>query len=280
VTVVTAAGADHMEMSAMIISDDHRFVFVRNPKCAGLTIRHYLMPYDSYRGEFQRIATHPALGRLDFTHLPLATLREHFSEPFAKVCKYNSYAIIRDPRTRFASAVFYHLRRFKRIRPSSASLPLYEKEALAICAKLRSRNDRLNVELVHFLKQVDFVQLDGNRMVKDLYLVEELPRFASDFRVRHGISIDVSKRRNVNRTSDNSLVTAAKAVARPLYNKLFSEQQREKVRSTMDAAGQNSPQRMYEQLLANKSVSEFVGDYYRDDVALYAELRSRSQYVV
>lgn len=260
----------------MIISDELGFVFIRNPKCASVTIRHHLIPYDSYRGEFTRIGTHPILGPLDFSHLPLAILREYFSEPFRKVCEYSSYAIVRDPRTRFASAVFYHLARFQGIQVSRASLPLLEKKALEICAKLRSPDERRKVEFVHFLRQVDFVRVDGNAVVKNLYLFEELPRFASDFQARHGISIDLRTRHNPSRTSDSSLVTAVKAAGRPLFNKLLSKVQREKLRSAVDSVLKNSPQRTYEQLLANKSVSEFIGDYYNDDIALHGELRHRS----
>jgi len=271
--VGTGPLVEALQTSSMIISDERGFVFIRNPKCAGVTIRHQLVPYDSYRGEFTRVATHPVLGPLDFSHLPLAILRDYFPEPFQKVCNYNSYAIIRDPRTRFASAVFYHLRRFQRIEVSRASFSLLEKKALELCAKLRSEDERRKAEFVHFTRQADFVQLDGNAIVRNLYLFEDLPRFAMDFQARYGIGIDLSTRRNRSRTSDNSLVKAAKALGRPLYYKLFSEGRRKTLQRTLNRVVKNSPQGMYTQLLANKSVSAFIDDYYGDDIALYRELR-------
>jgi hypothetical protein len=89
----------------MIISDRHHFVFAHIPKCAGTSVRDALQHLDDRDGFYTgRVDQHPTLGLLDYVHIPLFNLRDHFRSEFEKAGDYWSFAVVRDPFGRFPSA--------------------------------------------------------------------------------------------------------------------------------------------------------------------------------
>src|ERR1700756_1678559 len=96
----------------MIINDPHEVVFVHVPKCGGTSIRLQLAEMDSYKGAFQYKGEHPDLGKIHYAHIPLQFLSAAFPDAFDKVSRYKSFALLRDPFDRFASATFQRLEEF------------------------------------------------------------------------------------------------------------------------------------------------------------------------
>ena len=88
----------------MIIDDEHRVAFVHIPKCGGTSVRNQLAAIDSCKGEFYGRRPHERLGLLDYCHIPLQTLAREFPTAYEKVGAYQSFAIVREPHARFASA--------------------------------------------------------------------------------------------------------------------------------------------------------------------------------
>ena len=64
-------------------------------------------------------------------------MQECFIKEFGKVCAYESYAVLRNPRERFISALFHHLREVHHIQVSHGSLGWLPREARDICDRLR-----------------------------------------------------------------------------------------------------------------------------------------------
>ncbi len=87
----------------MIFSDTHKFVFLHNPKCGGMTIRKSLEPFDTTgllfwgRARFDRNSTSKE-------HMPLGLFRQLFPEHFARMAEYFSFVFVRDPYARAVSA--------------------------------------------------------------------------------------------------------------------------------------------------------------------------------
>lgn len=163
----------------MIISDRYRFAFMHIPKCAGTTLRHALAPFDEAAGRYhdKAVAEHPALGPLDHHHIPLAVLAEHFSDDFARLDSYCSFALVRDPFARFPSSL--HERFVQRDRK-----PLYKRDSAEIAREVDevletlSRHPRdspiTNPELIHFSWQRDYIFLDGRQVVQTVRTVAEV----------------------------------------------------------------------------------------------------------
>jgi hypothetical protein len=154
----------------MIISDTHRFAFVHIPKCAGTTLRNALLPFDEHADRFydKAVAPHPALHRLDHHHIPLAVLRDHFPADYEKLTAYRSFALVRDPFSRFPSSLHERLVQRDR-RPLSvrdASEIAHEIDTvLAHLARQPSGTPISDPELIHFSRQCDYIFLDGRQII-------------------------------------------------------------------------------------------------------------------
>jgi hypothetical protein len=137
----------------------HQLVFVHVPKCAGKSICD-LLPLDEDRFEVMlrqdlegadakpiadmdpACMTHGALGRIHTKHLPLAVLRAHFPTLWHSLEQSRSFAMLRDPRDRFISAVFQRLREMKGRGATELDDAAVVQEAESTCEWLDQRDQQ------------------------------------------------------------------------------------------------------------------------------------------
>lgn len=93
----------------MIISHQHRFVFLHNPKAAGTSVREALARLDSYEGRFWGVR-YTRAGLVDLAHMPAATLVSLYPELLPVLRDYTVFAFTRAPVPRFVSAFNEQLR--------------------------------------------------------------------------------------------------------------------------------------------------------------------------
>ncbi len=167
----------------MIISDQHRFAFVHVPKCAGTSVRVQLKRFDKYGGRFARKAFHPELGFVDYSHLPLQTLREHFPETFEEVRSYRSFALVREPQARFLSAVRQRIGEFRRVPEPEITPAMVLREAEAVIEHLAGNPHTLDAQYIHFRRQADYVFCGPEQVVRHVLPIgrgEALERFVRE----------------------------------------------------------------------------------------------------
>jgi hypothetical protein len=254
----------------VVISDPLRLAFLHIPKCAGSTVRNALAPFSSHR--FSEYFDYPDGGRQLFDHLPLADVRTYLPELYEKIVAYESYAILRAPRERFASALAQYLRSFQKMTLSPRSGPLFRQKALDVCARLADPDERRALEMMFFLKQSAFVNVDGQRVVRHLYDFAALDRLASDIHARHGIALDLGQRRNQGRTEDSAAVRTLKDIGRPFYRRVLSKERTGRMRAALRAVTGNSPAQLYRELFDDRDICAFVDAFYAEDNALYEAL--------
>lgn len=161
----------------MIINDTSRFVFVHIPKCAGSYVRQYLQPYDETGGVFTaRVDEHPRLGLLNFVHMPLFILREHFPEEYAKIRSYRTFALVRDPMQRFPSSMAEYLKikgtPIKHVGPTELETEV--KSVVRFLSENADFGTLLPQEYIHFQRQIDYVVDNGECLIDNLYPVERV----------------------------------------------------------------------------------------------------------
>ena len=161
----------------MIVADTERFVFIHNPKVGGMTFRTALKPYDTrdnFFFEWQQIG--PAKKQIDMAHITLAQLREFFPEVLDQVAPYFKFGFVRNPYTRFLSAVSQHI---KLGTPHTRAAILREPDlfyrtassfALTVLDRNRIAGDH---RLVHFREQGDFFYLEGAPWADCILKLEE-----------------------------------------------------------------------------------------------------------
>ncbi|MAY25778.1 MAG: hypothetical protein CMK02_05710 [Polycyclovorans sp.] len=266
----------------MIISDRHHFVFAHIPKCAGTSVRNALQHLDDRDGFYTgRVDQHPTLGLLDYVHIPLFTLRDHFRSEFEKAGDYWSFAVVRDPFGRFPSSVS---QRFKMYGAGAIQNQTTEKIKAEIehSIKFLLRQPRhqyqLPAEYIHFQKQVDYVYLDGVQIVDSLYLVDEVDRLLQDVSARTELDSLVREGGSEPRLANRSMVYRNEAlrrlveITRPFARIIYravpkSAQQR---LQSMIYVPRNS---RLESLFSSEYVTDFIKDYYREDLALFDDVR-------
>lgn len=150
----------------MIISPRHAFVFVHIPKCAGTSVRTQIVKCDPDHIAMGEVGTHPVLGQIDFGHVPLRLLRQHFPQEYSSLERFTSYAVVRDPLERFGSSLRQMLWRYHQ-RPMTLIPPDELRTlTLAILKDVASELDNPSNQFIFFARQRDFI-FDGDRRVVD-----------------------------------------------------------------------------------------------------------------
>lgn len=176
----------------MIISERYGFVFVHIPKCAGTTVREQLQDLDETNGAFTRVREHPVLGRLDYQHLPLRVLAEHFPDAFATLERLDGFAVTRDPMSRFRSSVAEYLKRVRRSRLAELSAAELQVVVEDIVRQLEARPQVPTHEIAHFIPQSDYIRLDGRQVVKHTVAIERITDLFDEIARRTGHPIDTN----------------------------------------------------------------------------------------
>lgn len=161
----------------MIISPRHKFVFVHIPKCAGTSVRTQLIKCDPDHIGMGEVGSHPLLGNIDYGHVPLSLLRQHFPENYSYLERFTSYAVVRDPLDRFGSSLRQMLWRYDN-RPMTL-IPQEELRGLTLKAleDVAAELDRPSSKYIFFARQRDFIYGEDRRIVDHLIPMELVPDF-------------------------------------------------------------------------------------------------------
>lgn len=271
----------------MIVSDTHRFAFMHIPKCGGTTVRNALAPYDEAAERYFETAVdrHPALGLLDHAHLPLAVVRDHFPEDFARLTSYRSFALLRDPFQRFPSSL--HERFVQRDRIS-----LSEREPNEIAREIDLVLDRLanhpsnapitDPELIHFARQHDYVYLDGEQIIDTPRTLAEITEVFSLLSELIGKPVSPGQGGNQRlQYSSFALARITRAVTRPLdsvlptwlWRPIYTSAREVFIRTGLARKG-GAP---ISELPNFEAIQAFIAEFYAEDIRLFQKLDAESQ---
>jgi hypothetical protein len=258
----------------MIIDDVHRAAFIHIPKNGGTSVSNQLAAVDSYDGIFRKKAEHPELGWIDCTHIPLRFMRDHFPHEYDKILAYQSFAVTRDPHARFASAIFQRLDQFRGVPRLEITMEIARREGREMIDWLRRRDAFCDRKYIHFSRQIDYVELDGERVVPNVFPLDKTEELASAMTAAFGVELDPEHRANTNFASSNRLL-ALLHVAKPIYARLTPWSFRERILLWLQRLNLQKPDRLYVELREDKEFSAFVEDYYAADFELHRETIAR-----
>ncbi|MDF2232690.1 sulfotransferase family 2 domain-containing protein [Albimonas sp. CAU 1670] len=251
----------------MIISDAHRMAFVHIPKCAGTSLRDMLAPFHDQSNVFEFWHQHPRWGgRIDLMHVPMAQLVEFFPFAYAKVHTYRSFAVVREPKARFVSSLAEHLRHRTTKDLPHLSYELVRRTARKLIRRFRAGADPWrDVSTVHFQRQVDYVALNGQRVVDLLVPMERVDDIPALLEAQFGLPIGHLEVRHANRTWG-----AGEDKKRPRRPQLRT---RAVMWSRSLGLGPAAGDAARDRLLEDAEIASFIADYYAEDAELYASAR-------
>lgn len=257
-----------------VLSADPPFAFLHIPKCAGATIGTQIMRQVSCDPVLSetRDRVDPVLGRYQGAHLTLRDLERAFPDLLARVRAVPGYAILRDPFARFKSALAEYLRINAGLRTDQLAPSQLEEEIAQIIATCRADQPRLPRAFVHFTPQVEYVFLGGEQVLRHLFVLEQIDRFAAALKAQTGILIDTGLRRrraqHLPRRYTPVLVML-RQVKHVLPGRLY-----QRVRAqAMDRLATDRDE-VLDRLCASAKVTGFITDFYARDIALHASIKT------
>ncbi|MGD8914417.1 MAG: sulfotransferase family 2 domain-containing protein [Candidatus Thiodiazotropha sp.] len=266
----------------MIINDTHRFVFIHIPKCAGTTVRERLRPYDESLGAFSsRLDRNPELGLIDYVHIPLFILRQHFPTIYEKIRDYDSYTVIRNPISRFPSSFSQHLKMYGKTQIRLMSQRDVRKELNIIMKDLQRHsrdNDYLPYKYIHFQRQSDYIYDQGSAVVKNIFDISDVSALIQQISDRHGIRIinkadDLSQHKaNEGLVYKNIFTKTLTEISKMIFRPFISIEVMDKVKNASREFLYTPRDIKLKEVFESREVYDFVEEYYKSDILLYQEI--------
>jgi len=263
----------------MIINDLHKVVFVHVPKCGGVTIRTLLGPCDDAEGSFKGVRIHEELGKIDYGHIPLFVLQEHFPAEYQKIKDYETYATVRNPWRRFPSSLSQYVKWYGEapIRYlTSSEIHTHVDEVIDVLQDHEHDQSYLPYQFIHFQRQIDFVYNNGRKLVKSIYAIENI----SDLILSIGNKIDKEFDDAVERGySKNETMVFRNKLARYVYGiakskiwPLVPTNIQKLSAGVLRDAVYVSRQSKLGHIFESDYIQDFVRSYYAKDIKMYKEL--------
>lgn len=254
----------------MIISPRHGFVFVHIPKCAGTSVRTQIAACDPDHIALANPGNHPVLGRIDFGHVPLSLLREHFPEHYAYLERLPAFAVVRDPLTRFGSAFRQLLWQYERTPMTMIEPKVLRERILKSIDEVGAEIDAPSHKMIFFSRQSDFVFDDGRRLVDHLVPIENVGDFIAHLAVKTGAPMDPERRSNQNVDLRAKWLGPAAFKVNDFLRRRLPQQWHARIKdaavgllATQKSAAETSG------ILDLPEVRDFVAETYKADFALY-----------
>ncbi|SFJ36987.1 sulfotransferase family 2 domain-containing protein [Jannaschia pohangensis] len=272
---------------------DHRLCFLHIPKNAGKSVRAALsrlgpadhrplaadlnIPEAEVEDAIQAAWDHPDLGPIHPAHIPLATMRTHFTASWAAFTACRSFCLTRAPRDRFLSALLQRLREFEDAGALTVDDPRVAAEAARVCEWLaRQDGPIIEAQYIHFGRQTDFTDLDGGRQVTAIFPMDASAALERWLEEALGLSLTVEKThvRRQPKAWARGLQPAARFAGRWLMPRA--------VKKAIYPLWTRSPvfdnaRGSYAGVDLGADVEAFIADHYACDAALHAEALSASE---
>jgi hypothetical protein len=258
----------------MIISDRYKFAFIHIPKCGGTTVKHSLAGLDDRAGLYSMVHYHEALGYIDFTHLPLSVMKNHFAYDYDCVRKYRSFALCRDPTDRFLSALLQRIVLYGSGRREILSRKEIIRQLEEVISYL-SNNPLYTIDdyrYIYFERQCRYVCLDGERIVDRVFRLNELDRLYEELRSYTGIQLTAESRKNQSLYARNAAVRFLAGKVWPIGRALLPDDGVATLRHRFRRYIYVPAQEQLRDIVRSQEIQDFIQEYYARDLELFHSL--------
>ena len=253
----------------MIVSSEHNFGFVHIPKCAGSTIRQPLRAKDDFDGRFYRSIDHPELGLVNGNHLPLDVLRTYFPEAFEALKGVTSYTVTRAPMDRFISGVA-QLIRDRGGEPGALETDALRAAAHGAIDHMEACSGRPDFAHTLFVRQTDYVFLDGARVVTHVYPMNRMDALFDALDRDHGLVLARDTVWNPTVTYRFPALTDRLKAAKDVAKRMLPVGAYTRVRDIgVGLLTTKGAPTLTETLSGDGRVQDFVAGYYAEDARLH-----------
>jgi len=259
-----------------IVCDDKRFIFVHIPKCAGSIVSKELASLVVWDTWFvgRPLYDHPEAGRQMRAHLPLQVLRKYYPETFRKYANYETYAVLRDPESRFVSAGAEHVRAFRERDFFQISDAELKGTIDDVMRQMEQTPVFTPVDYGHFTRQIDYVDFEGRRMVRNLYRTETLDQLIDDLSTVHDLPLRKAQpRRNVRTGYKSRGAKVVMLVGGAISQAILPERAYQSLRGWARKKTTLTARSRLDVIFHSAAVRDFVRAFYADDHQLWESIQ-------
>ncbi|MFT6073168.1 MAG: hypothetical protein ACI80I_003225 [Akkermansiaceae bacterium] len=258
----------------MIINKVHDFGFVHIPKCAGSTVRQQLRDRDDLNERFYHTIQVPDFTKINGNHTQLSVLKQYFPDDFDALRAVTSYAITRDPLERFVSSVAQYLRSTG-VDPGSMRPAEILQNTRDIITALRAPAQDHVIRHTIFFPQVDYVYLEGEKIVDHVYTIEHMDAFFDRLETQHDLHLIRDKKWNPTVTYRMPAMSGRVQSAKKLAQKYLPMKAYVSLREVGLRMLTTPGAPKLEQTLHNDAgVRAFVAEHYAADWQLYRDTKA------
>jgi len=170
-------------------------LFIHIPKTAGLSVKEAMAPWSisltegamaeidgdpaSDKSEkFGGYASHPLLGPIHLGHIPLIHLREYFPKTHAIHKRAKCFAILRNPKERFLSAISQNLREYRDVGASRISTQMLLDVGREMMNALPGLGKFADRQYIHFAPQSWFVEDEVEPLNVTYFTIDDMDGLA------------------------------------------------------------------------------------------------------
>lgn len=260
----------------MIVNDQYKFAFIHIPKCGGTSVRSALGRFDDRNKIYFRrnVDSHPVLGHLDYAHIPLKVLQKYFPTDFSCLSEYSVFTLTRDPFERFASAVYQNIQMHPTEFNGDDALEQSVDRIMGHINNMSAEEPIIDPNMVHFCKQVDFVFLNGEKIVDNVFPLSSIDKLLAQINSITGAPCLVVNRENEGlryaykniQYVDKIAQSVFKAIMpREMWKPIFGSIKKAYVRSGILKRWEDR----YRDVFQSDHVQAFIKEYYADDIKLF-----------
>ena len=202
-------------------------------------------------------------------HLPLHVLERYFPEEFGALQSVTSYTLLREPMDRFISGIS-QLARGTGKQPGEMSADAIRATADGVMDYLATAPRFPDFRHTLFIRQADYIDLDGQRVIDHAYPTEAIEQLMSRLEADHGLTLmrdtvwnpTVTYRlpamagglKRLKKTAQKTLPLGAYVRLRDIGLRLFTSKGAPNLTDT---------------LLSDARTKDFVAEFYAGDIALH-----------
>ena len=220
---------------------------------------------------------HPDLGPIHPAHIPLPYLASHFPNCWSALKDSHSFALIRDPRSRFLSALMQRLKEFKGATDIRAEDALVQQEAEEVCNWLSVQNSAIaQRDFIHFARQIDFIDCDNRRVLTRIFPVTQAQSAADWLQAVAGLSLEITHQHS--RRQPKTWARGVVPVARYAAQSLMPRAVKKALHPVWMKSGIfDTAAKGYGAVRFSDNVEQFIQDHYQSDWTLFEEANAATR---
>jgi hypothetical protein len=257
-----------------VVCSDKKIYFSHIPKNGGSSIRKLLEPVcipiltKEERIEFCKL-------NLDINHLTLPIINKYLPYLFERIVQYDSFAIMRDPYSRFASSLAQRLRWYKKKEIAQLSSTEIKKEiqnVIDYLTNLKVNVKMLDSEYIHFQKQTDYIFNDKNQIIKNVYTIDQVEILSKVLLQKIDVSGTSFINDKVNKTMafKNEFLRFIFSIGRyfglTYIFRFLSDSFRENLRNKFLTIHKEGKGYL---VFQTPEIKDFIKEYYKEDIIFY-----------